>query len=86
MDAKFFAATVRAHWAIENNLHWSLDVVMNEDKARNRKDNGPENMALLRQLARSIINTDKAKGSNRLKFKRAGWDNKFLKSLIVQIS
>lgn len=86
MDAKSFAATVRAHWAVENNLHWSLDVAMNEDQARNRKDNGPENMALPRRPALNIINTDKAKSSNKLKFKRAGWDNKFLKSLIAQIS
>lgn len=86
MPAERFAAIVRSHWAIENSLHWVLDVIMNEDQARNRKDNGPENLALLRKWALNIIKGDKAKGSNRVKFKRAGWDNKFLRSLVTQIS
>ena len=59
---------------------------MNEDQARNWKDNGPENLTLLSRLALDIIKVDKAKGSNTLKLKRAGWDNKFLKSLITQIT
>ena len=75
----------RAHWGIENALHWSLDVVMNEDQARARKDHAPENLALLRRLALSIIKRNKDKGSNRLKFKRAGWDNRFLRKLIAEI-
>ena len=41
-----FMATVRAHWAIENALHWQLDVSFREDAARNRKDNGPANIAM----------------------------------------
>jgi len=39
-----FLAIVRAHWGIENGLHWVLDVTMNEDGLRNRKDHGPENL------------------------------------------
>jgi predicted transposase YbfD/YdcC len=77
---------VRGHWGIENQLHWVLDVVMNEDQARARKDNAPENLALLRRLALNIIKRNKAKGSNRLKFKRAGWDNKFFKTLVSEIA
>ena len=49
-----FQHAVRAHWAIENSLHWVLDVTMNEDRQRNRKDNGPENLALMRRLALNI--------------------------------
>jgi predicted transposase YbfD/YdcC len=49
-----FLAIVRAHWGIENGLHWVLDVTMNEDQMRNRKDNGPENLALLRRLALNL--------------------------------
>jgi predicted transposase YbfD/YdcC len=45
-----FAEAVRAHWAIENSLHWVLDVSFDEDRARNRKDNGPENLPILRRL------------------------------------
>ena len=76
---------VRGHWGIENQLHWVLDVVMNEDQARARKDNAPENLALLRRLALNIIKRNKDKGSNRLKFKRAGWDDRFLTKLIAEI-
>ena len=65
----------RAHWGIENSLHWVLDVTMNEDQTRNRLDNGPENLAILRHMALNIITADKAKISKRRKFKRAGWSN-----------
>ena len=77
---------VRGHWGIENRLHWVLDVVMNEDQARTRKDNAPENLALLRRLALNIIKRNKDKGSNRIKFKRAGWDNRFLRKLIAEVA
>lgn len=76
----------RIHWGVENQLHWVLDVVMNEDQARARKDHAPENLALMRRFALNIIKQNKDKGSNRSKFKRAGWDNRFLKKLISQIA
>jgi predicted transposase YbfD/YdcC len=41
-----FAAVVRAHWGIENSVHWVLDVTMNEDQNRNRNDNALQNLAL----------------------------------------
>ena len=47
-----FNSIVREHWGIENRLHWAMDVAFNEDQSRNRRGNGPENMALLRNLAR----------------------------------
>jgi predicted transposase YbfD/YdcC len=65
-------------WGIENSLHWSLDVVMNEDQCRNRKDNGPYNLAILRHMALNLIKKEETKGSNRVKFKRAGWNDDFL--------
>ena len=49
------AKAVRAHWAIENSLHWVLDVTFDEDRARNRKDNGPENLAILRRLTLNLL-------------------------------
>jgi predicted transposase YbfD/YdcC len=76
----------RGHWGIENALHWVLDVVMNEDQARARKDHAPENLALLRRFALNIIKQNRDKGSNRLKFKRAGWDNRFLRKLFAEIT
>jgi predicted transposase YbfD/YdcC len=84
MTAQEFLDTVRAHWTIENSLHWVLDVVMREDHARARKDHAPANLALLRRLALNTIKLNKDKGSNRLKFKRAGWDDRFLRKLIAQ--
>jgi hypothetical protein len=76
----------RGHWGIENQLHWVLDVVMNEDQARARKDHAPKNLALLRRLALNVVKRNKAKGSNRFKFKRAGWDSNFLNTLISEIA
>lgn len=74
---------VRAHWAIENTLHWTLDVTLDEDLARNRKDNGPANLAVLRRLALNIARTHPVtKTSLRRKLLRAGWDDKFLFDLI----
>ena len=46
-----FNQIARAHWGIENQLHWVLEVVFNEDQSRNRKDNCPDHLALLRKLA-----------------------------------
>ena len=81
-----FAEVVRNHWGIENKLHWSLDVTMNEDKARNCLDNGPENLAVLRHMALNIITKDTSKGSKRVKLKRSGWNDDFLRKLLAQTS
>jgi hypothetical protein len=50
IPAKQLLRIVRSHWGIENQLHWVLDVVFNEDRNRTRKDNAPENLAILRSL------------------------------------
>lgn len=76
-------ATVRAHWAIENALHWQLDVSFREDAARNRKDNGPANIAVLRRRALDVARRDTSKGSLSIKLQRAGWDNAFLLSILT---
>jgi predicted transposase YbfD/YdcC len=68
----------RSHWAIENKLHWVLDVQFAEDRNRARKDNAPENFAILRRLALNILRTHPDSASIRRKIKRAGWDDSFL--------
>ena len=68
----------RSHWGIENQLHWVLDVHFAEDGNRSRKDNAPENLAILRRLALNILRTHPDRASLRRKIKRAGWDNAFL--------
>ena len=78
MSAKRLLAIVRARWSIENQLHWILDVVFDEDRCRTRKDNAPENLAILRRLAANIIKSHPAPISMRQKIKTAGWDNSFL--------
>lgn len=75
----------RSHWTIENQLHWVLDVAFDEDAARSRKDNAPQNLALLRKLALNLIRQHPAKGSVKGKIKRAGWDDAFLLSLLGQM-
>jgi predicted transposase YbfD/YdcC len=82
MSAKKFLRVARSHWAIENQLHWLLDVVLSEDSSRARKDNGPENLAIMRKLALNILRAHPAKVSVRQKIKSAGWNDAFLLSLI----
>ena len=78
MNAKELAVAVRAHWAIENRLHWMLDVNFGEDGCQVRKDNAPQNLSLLKKIVLNLIRadtTDKPKTSLRQKRKRAAWDD-----------
>lgn len=78
-------AIVREHWGIENRLHWTLDVVMDEDGDRTRKDNGPANLAILRRLALNILRAHPDPTPIRRKIKKAGWDPDFLRSLLANM-
>ena len=60
-----------------------LDVVTNEDQQRNRSDNGPNNLAMLRHMALNVMQKDPTKGSLRGRIKRAGWDDRYLKTLLA---
>jgi predicted transposase YbfD/YdcC len=84
-SARRLLAVIREHWGIENRLHWVLDVVLNEDRARNRKDHGPENLAILRKLALNLLRSHPDTASIRRKIKRAGWDDAFLLSLLAHM-
>jgi len=79
---KRFAEATRGHWGIENSLHWILDVTFEEDHSRIRKDHGPDNFALLRRMAISLIKQDNSPGSIRRKRKRAAWSNDDLVNLL----
>ncbi len=85
LSAKRLLEVVREHWTIENRLHWVLDVVFDEDRARNRKDHGPENLSILRKLALNLLRSHPDKASLRRKVKRAGWDDAFLLSIIAHM-
>jgi predicted transposase YbfD/YdcC len=82
LPAKRLLHIVRSHWGIENQLHWVLDVIFNEDRNRSRKDNAPENLAILRRLAINVVRAHPAATSLRQKIKRAGWDDTFLLGML----
>jgi predicted transposase YbfD/YdcC len=86
LSAPRFTEVARAQWGVENGLHWVLDVTMNEDRKRNRKDHGPENIALLRRLALNLAKLEGSKGSMKGKLKRAGWNDEFLSRLLGQFA
>jgi predicted transposase YbfD/YdcC len=86
LSAPRFTEVARAQWGIENGLHWVLDVTMNEDRKRNWKDHGPENIALLRRLALNLTKLEGSKGSMKGKLKRAGWNDEFLSRLLRQFA
>ena len=70
---------VRRHWAIENELHWVLDVALNEDLSRVRKDQAPENFAVLRHIALNLLKQEKtAKGGIHAKQLQAAWKEDYL--------
>ncbi len=85
LSAKDYLNAARAPWSVENGLHWVLDVTFDEDRARNRKDHGPENLATLRKLALNILNRARPDISVRRKRKRAGWSNDFARSILGQM-
>lgn len=78
--------TARAHWQIENALHWQLDVSFGEDAARNRKDNGPANIAVLRRRALDVARLDPSKGSLTTKLKSAGWNHDIMLEMLGRVS
>ena len=78
LSAGQFAAAVRAHWGIENRLHWVLDLIFGEDDKTVCKDNAPQNLSLLRKIVLNLIRLDKTdttKASLRRKRKAAAWDD-----------
>jgi len=83
LSGERFLDVIRAHWGVENRLHWRLDVVMNEDQQRARLDNGPNNLAVLRHIALNVIQKEGSKGSLRGKLKRAAWDENYLRTLLA---
>jgi len=73
----------RAHWQIENALHWVLDMAFREDESRLRKDNGAENFAILRRMALSVLKKDTTvKLGVKNKRLRAAWDHAYLLHLL----
>lgn len=77
-----FNKFIRQHWGVENKLHWSLDMVFDEDRQRKRSKNAANNFSYIRKIALNALKKDKSKGSLVTKRLKAGWDNKFLLTLV----
>ncbi len=82
--AKQVLGSVRSHWGIENELHWTLDLAFDEDRCRVRKDHGPENFALLRHIALNLLKQEKT-CKRGIKGKRllAGWNQDYLLKVLA---
>jgi predicted transposase YbfD/YdcC len=74
---------IRSHWAVENSLHWVMDMIFRDDECRIRTDHAPANFTTLRHIALNLIRKAPGKDSLRLKRKVAAWDDDFLASLIA---
>jgi predicted transposase YbfD/YdcC len=78
-DVKKFAKAARAHWGIENSLHWCLDVAMSEDQSRIRAIHAAENFSLLRKIALNLFKQDRTrKRGIEAKQRNAGWDRRYM--------
>lgn len=82
--AQRLGTLVRKHWRIENCLHWVLDVQLREDACTVRRDNGPANLAILRDCAIGLLHRrPRREGGTGIKQKRAGWDHKYLLNVLA---
>jgi predicted transposase YbfD/YdcC len=82
-DARLLNEVVRSHWAVENSLHWVLDVTFQEDRSRIKKENAPENFGLLRRLALCLLKRETtSKRSIKGKRLRASWDESYLQQVL----
>ena len=79
-----FAEAVREHWAIENRLHWQLDVTFQEDQCRVRKGHADANLSILRRTALAMLKNEKTlKVGIKNKRLTAGWDEAYLEQVLV---
>lgn len=84
-DAQAFNHIIRTHWAIENQLHWTLDVVFKEDASRVRTGYADQNLSVIRRMALNLLKQDKSlKVGIQNKRMRAAWDNQYLIKILNQ--
>ena len=83
LPASQMGSIVRDHWAVENGLHWVMDMVFRDDECRVRTDHAPANFTTIKHIALNLIRRTKSKDSLRLRRKVAAWDDEFLASLIA---
>jgi predicted transposase YbfD/YdcC len=82
MVAALLGPVIRSHWAIENSLHWVMDMIFRYDECRVRTEHAPANFTTIKHMAYNLIRKAFGKDSLRLKRKVAAWDDDFLASII----
>jgi predicted transposase YbfD/YdcC len=82
MVAALLGPVIRSHWAIENSLHWVMDMVFRDDECRVRTEHAPANFTTIKHMAHNLIRKAPGKDSLRLKRKVAAWDDDFRASII----
>lgn len=82
-DAVLINQSVRSHWAVENSLHWVLDVAFGEDHSRKRAGYAAQNFSLINRIALNLLKNDRsAKVGVKGKRLKAGWDNEYLLKIL----
>ena len=84
LPAEQLGPIVRNHWAIENSLHWVMDMVFRDDECRVRTEHAPANFTTIKHMALNLLRRAPGKDSLRLRRKVAAWDDAFLASVIAQ--
>jgi predicted transposase YbfD/YdcC len=82
-QAERLGPMVRDHWAVENGLHWVMDMTFRHDERRIRTEHAPENFVTLKHMAAIIARRAPGRDSVRLRFKTAAWDDDYLAKLIT---
>jgi predicted transposase YbfD/YdcC len=83
-DPAILGNAIRTHWAIENRLHWVLDVTFREDESRVRDRRAARNFAILRKVAINLVSRNRsAKASICARRKKAAWDDSYMRQLLV---
>jgi predicted transposase YbfD/YdcC len=83
MLAHLLGPVIRSHWAIENSLHWVMDMVFRDDECRVRTNHAPANFTTIKHMAYNLLRKPSGKDSFRVRRKVAGWDDEFLASLVT---
>lgn len=81
--AHALAPIIRSHWAVENSLHWVMDMIFRDDECRLRTDQAPANFTTIKHMAHNLIRNAPGRDSLRLRRKVAAWDDDFLATLIA---
>jgi predicted transposase YbfD/YdcC len=83
MMAHLLGPVIRSHWAIENSLHWVMDMIFRDDESRVRTNHAPANFTTIKHMACNLLRRPSSKDSLRVRRKVAAWDDEFLASLVT---